>query len=201
MNPLESTSGQPVDSFATISNVPIRPETDRVNPNQVASGLTRGATVTVGADGYPQVLQGSQKTFGNGFYVAKPGHDVITETSASNLIFNSNQNVFKVVATGTTKVTIPSGYGAGEYNSLINHSLNSYPVVVSYVTPPYVTAADKYVLDNPNLSAVGGVVKWQTYTTTGLTYVTFSVDLQAALLTGVVGDWLFTYYLLQETAG
>lgn len=85
------------DDFATIPDVPILPDSNRVNPNQVASGITRGAQTVLGADGKPQVLSGNQRTFGNGLYVARAGIDVITNTDPANFIFNSNQNLFKIV--------------------------------------------------------------------------------------------------------
>ena len=93
---------------------------DRVNPNQVASGVTRGiqqlGSDKVYSDGgnqqiivedtnEPRVMMGNHATFGEGFFVSKDGTNVKTNTNPANLIFNSSQNVFKVVVSSTASRT------------------------------------------------------------------------------------------------
>lgn len=87
------------NDFATIPDVSLDAIADRVIPRQVASGLDRGAQVIIGTAGLPKVLSGNQKTFGLGFYVAKDGKDVTAVTNANDFIFNSNQNIYKIIAT------------------------------------------------------------------------------------------------------
>lgn len=142
---------QPVDTFATIADVPIAPATDRVSPNQVATGVTRGTQTIVGSDSSSittgvvpnttrlgvgqydntgklvselgQQADGSNglkffdangvgiAQFGKfangstGLKVAKANVEVGTATN-DQLIFNSAQNVLKVIA--TKSLTVPS---------------------------------------------------------------------------------------------
>jgi hypothetical protein len=46
-----TADAQPIDDFATIPDVPIQAESNRVNPNQVASGVTRGTQTYMNTDG------------------------------------------------------------------------------------------------------------------------------------------------------
>jgi hypothetical protein len=46
-----SNSGDVVDTFPTIPDVPIQPDTGRVNPNQIPSGTTRGTQTYMNTDG------------------------------------------------------------------------------------------------------------------------------------------------------
>jgi hypothetical protein len=217
MNPTQSTNGQPVDKFATISNVPIQPESDRVNPNQVASGLTRGAQLITGGDGYPQVLMGNQKSFGNGFYVAKPGHDVVANTDANNFIFNSNQNIFKVVKSGTTTITVPNPPVSGTfYRSVeVTHNLGYIPAAIAFVDPS--PAYKAYALANGFLGTSAPSPWIATNTATAgvvpIIYIYFLIDISYVSTTGIKffaqsaaadanysGDWAIKYYLLQESS-
>lgn len=119
------------DDFATIADVPIQSEANRVNPNQVASGIQRGAQVVPGADGKPQVLMGNQQTFGNGFYVAKTNIDVITNTDPAQLAFNSNQNTFKIAKTVLGTYTVTAADATAEYVDFsVAHNLGFAPTVV-----------------------------------------------------------------------
>lgn len=122
------------NSYPTISDTPIDAMTNRVQPRQVSTGMTRGTHVTEGADGKPQVLVGNQSTFGNGLYVAKPGYDVITNTDPANLIFNSNQNAFKIVDDYDLSLsfTLPTtGYYL--HTTTVNHGLNYTPAYLAYI--------------------------------------------------------------------
>lgn len=82
--------------------------------------------------GYQTVLQ----TWG--MFVSQPGVDV-TQATASQLIFNSNQDVFKVVASGT--LTIPSpgaqtSFADGVSVASIAHGLGYVPAFLYFPIAP-----------------------------------------------------------------
>jgi hypothetical protein len=133
-----------MNGYANIPDVPVDASTDRIIPRQVSSGTTRGiqqlGSTQVYSDGgnnqiivedtVPRVLMGNQASFGLGLYVSKSGIDVKTNTDAAQFIFNSNQNVLKVVKTGTVVIPDP---GAGNTSSVVvTHGLGFVPLVVGY---------------------------------------------------------------------
>jgi len=120
------------DNFATIPDVSLDAIADRVIPRNVQSGVSRGTEqILVDSTGLPKVLSGNQKTFGLGFYVAKPTKNVTTITNASDFIFNSNQNVFKIVYSGT--VTLPATTNGSVNTVTYTHNLGYVPAVVAYI--------------------------------------------------------------------
>lgn len=137
--------------------------------------------------------------------VAKPTFEVDT-TADANLIFNSNQNMFKIVATGTTTVTTPASLTNKQVvTSTIPHGLGYAPAFQAYVTVPNYGVA--YVAAN-QLTSVP--FTFFSYNITPLLYVYASSDasnlylnvanLYDAALAGLGGVWTFRYYILAETA-
>lgn len=192
--------------FATIPDVSVDTLATRVNPNQVATGVTRGAQVIPGSDGNPQVLMGNQATFGNGFFVAKPAKNIVTITSADDLIFNSNQNTFKIVSTLSgnfpSVTTIPAG-GAGTFASntavsSIAHGLSYLPAFIAYMK-----VGNEYQLV-PLRNEYGTGVQFA-FVTLYVTVDSTNVNLYTTLTTYGAGSQTFTstysgkIYLLQET--
>jgi hypothetical protein len=202
-----------VSDFIDIPDVPVAPETDRVSPNQVAPGVTRGAVVTPGADGYPQVLQGNQKTFGNGFYVAKPANDVTQVTDATKFIFNSNQNVFKIVQSGTVTITYtasniagPTGRTLGIGSATVTHNLGYVPALLCYgndITTQYKPITSGSILG----SSFSNTLVYQeridiivATTTIVFNYIQDMAIFGATNAGATNGTQVIKYYLLQETA-
>lgn len=193
------------NSYPTISDTPVDAQTNRVEPRQVASGTTRGiqqlGSDRVYSDGgnnriivedatSPKVLMGNQATFGEGFYVAKAGIDVTTNTDPTNFIFNSNQNVFKIIQTSTT--VIPSS-GTSTSSVSVAHNLSMIPIVFAYglILGNYIP----FPIINVNSST--GIVLSTYSAYTNATNVTFEVTVPG----GTVGSATsIRYYLLQETA-
>lgn len=128
------------NDYSNISEVPVAPESDRNLPRQTTSGINRGtAQLIAGNDGKPQVLLGPQATFGNGFFVAKPGIDVTATSNPSDFIFNSGQNTFKIVQTGyitmpsVTSLNSASSFGTGfTQSNSIAHNLGYTPAVIAF---------------------------------------------------------------------
>lgn len=82
------------------------------------------------ASGTPRIL------FGEGpdqFYGMKVSQEGIDVTSANNdeLVFNSDQNVFKIVQTGTASVTKPATTTSG--TQTIAHNLGYAPQIIAYL--------------------------------------------------------------------
>jgi len=84
-----------------------------------------------------------------GLQVSKPGYNV-TDNNNNNLIFNSAQNVFKIVKTDT--ITIPSKtLPAGNlYSNIITipHGLNFTPIIQSYAKLNTSFLSSSFVVQN-----------------------------------------------------
>ena len=185
--------------------------TQKVNTTTGAYVKTKDAQIVVN-DGANNVISIGRVTGGTyGMKVAKPGYDADTAAD-TQLIFNSSQNVFKIVQSDTTTVSLPSLSNAavGVKNitsrSTIAHNLGYVPIVIgfryggssTYQPLPYET----------NMAAVLG-------TTVGYTrridIFSDSVNIYfdatttcynwAATANSAPADTdTVTYYLLQETA-
>lgn len=127
------------------------------NPDSVLSGQNRG-TQSIGGSANIQSDPSGQRlvvndnttnrvAFGRigtgvndwGMKVSKPGFSVDTAT-ADQLIFNSTQDTFKIVSTGTSSITAPSVTGAtvgvftGGNTITIPHGLSITPAFLAYAT-------------------------------------------------------------------
>jgi hypothetical protein len=122
----------------------------------------------------------------NNFYglkVSKPGIDVYTAPD-SDLIFNSSQNVFKIVQSGTVDIVT----GAGEANDVtVTHNLGYAPVVIAYLqlTDGIITPIPQYV---------GSSYTWLTSNPVNVKFV------YSATTPGATATWTIKYYFLQESA-
>lgn len=221
MSDLDAGAG--ADSFATIPDVPVAPETNRVTPNMVATGTTRGiqqlgsekvysdggnAQIIVKDSSNARVLMGKQATFGEGFYVSKAGVDATTNTDAAQWAFNSNQNVFKIVQTGTYTTTInynSATPAAGQFGrtfftvATIPHGLSYIPAIIGYQSDG---AGGYYLMPYTAYAATGSTAFWGTwFFSTDSTNVKLYLDIMSygGGITYAPG-FPFKYYLLQETA-
>lgn len=151
-----------------------------------------------------QVLMGLQPTFGEGFYVTKDGIDASQTTNASDFIFNSNQNVFKIVKTDLINI----GISSSTVSTLsIPHGLTFAPIPMAFLVNVGVSGP----VTNANLplptfinASVGGVtagiVSFGSYLYTAAD--TVNVHFQCLNATGSApGTFRLRYYLLQETSG
>lgn len=177
-----------------------------VTPYKINSGVTRGKqqlggpSLTADADQQqivviklvPQVLMGNQPTFGEGFYVTKDGVDVTTNTDPAQFIFNSNQNVFKIVGSGTYPAQTTT---APTTTNTITHSLGFVPAVLMYTFVSGLYRPVPYT----QMNTADGTLSY---------HVTYSVDATSLNIifqynnaVGPIGSSLpIKYYLLQETA-
>lgn len=201
-------------------------DNQRVLARQTPSGTSRGVQqlggpslqadsgnkqITV-TDTVPEVLMGSQPTFGEGFYVSKSGIDATTTTNPDDFIFNSNQNVFKIVQTGTATMPIASyntttkTVGFANASSQIAHNLSYTPICLGFIIslggtlgsqllPATVITGGSGVrtlTENYQVSADNIYV----YLTSTISYVSNSAESRNDAST----NYVIKYYLLQETA-
>lgn len=127
--------------------------------------------------------------------VAKPGFNADTASDA-NLIFNSSQNVLKVVGSGTAQLTAVLGTSVATSAS---HSLGYIPAAIvhwhdtDFFGPgTYLPSAHfEYVSSTNNV----GVIHW-----VDSTNISFQVTLGSGAGSTRDGVYGFKYYLLQESA-
>lgn len=221
----QSQSTQSSANVPSVDNSPVGGDNDntRVLSRQTPSGTSRGIqqlgsdslTADSGnkriivSDGVNRVLMGNQPTFGEGFYVSKPGIDVVTTTSPSDFIFNSGQNVFKIVLKGSGNISGTSlsqsavGYYSGVQTFEINHNLGYQPAVIAYVNygstdqpvPDY-----REVTSSSSFAQHDNVRVFVDETTIYLQCRTELIIYVAGAQSTSVISYPITYYLLQETA-
>lgn len=139
--------------------------------------------------------------------VAKPNIEVSTARD-DQLIFNSSQNMFKIIKTDTLNVTltnVANTVSAGTQTTTIPHLLNYSPAFLVYITAPSGFVDGNALLQLPHVSH---------NTITGLNYVFTrfyaTVDTSSLYIKWIhvsntdyspdVPAFTVRYYLLQETA-
>lgn len=153
------------------------------------------------ANGIPNVLLGPRPgTTQRGLFIAKAGISVITADD-DNLIFNSLQNVFKIVQRYTLSVD-PTANPPGTYNSYSDfkpHNLGSPRVIYGFVDS---SLGGRTNLPHSEMVATGapgsqvmnvGTYKWAEVDNNNVTA-------RVETTTPHFGTYTFTVYLLQETA-
>lgn len=141
--------------------------------------------------------------------VAKPGFEVSTATN-SQLVFNSNQDIFKIVGTGTgVAPTVTTGAdGTNTYSGFATnpypHGLGFTPAIIAY----YLQSANSYVLmpysEVVSASAPQGGIISSIYRTTvdsnNVYIFHYVVTYSPGIGSGTYPGASVKYYLLQETA-
>lgn len=219
--------------FSSLNNndptIPLNPSSNPyglplTNPDNVLSGQNRG-TQSIGGSANIQSDPTNQRivvndntnnrvAFGRigtgvndwGLKVSKPGYDVGNATN-DQLIFNSSQNVFKIVQTGS--VTIPSctvttaatSYGSNAAAASITHNLGYVPILLAFINDG---GSGNYILLPDQLFAQGAsqfALAWyRGFSTT--TTASFEIDMLAYNYVAgyTVSSQSVKYYLLQESA-
>jgi len=143
-----------------------------------------------------------------GMKVAQTGVDVTTATD-NQLIFNSNQDVFKIVQTGTITATIANGIDTAQQTVQIKaHNLGYNPGIIAFMSfnnssgtifspMPYLSTG-AYVDGGGHSWLQNVVVATCSVDTVNITLI---VDAVYALTNSLSPLWTMQYYLLQETAG
>lgn len=182
-------------------------ETNLAQMNDMLRELYARDTVQIFKDdtGQRRVLLGKRGD-DYGLFVSKATFDVFN-ASNDDLVFNSGQNVFKIVDSGTivSPAISVSNPGAGNFDSgsattTVSHSLGYIPAVIGYITGG---ASTYFPLPFHSVSGASTSCRWFTlYTIASDTDVVFQIDVtvynQAFSLTG--GEYTLNFYLLQESA-
>lgn len=130
-----------------------------------------------------------------GMFVAQDGVDVTTNSDPANLIFNSSQDVFKIVASNSLTISHPSN--GTQDNVAVAHGLSTIPAVVCFVSIPgfpgtqYGMPYGFFISSTNYLNANFWIDS---------TNVTFSISTGSATGSSYTGNYVFKYYILQETA-
>jgi hypothetical protein len=202
-----------VNAYPTIGDTPVDAQTDRVIPRQVSSGTTRGiqqlGSDNVYADGgnqqiivedstVPRVLMGKQSFFGEGFYVTKANVNVKTNSDVNQFIFNSNQNIFKVVASGTMTLNA-NGMTVGSTNSAtIAHNLGYVPafqVYFNFTSGTYTQLPNSTGFSTYTPGATIAFNNWS-YAASDANFFTINFMSSANASWGI---FTYKYFLLQES--
>lgn len=220
LTPKDHNGNSHATDHMVITDIPL-PQTDdnqRILARQTPSGVSRGVQQLGGPslvadsgrkqiivnDGDNRVLMGNQPTFGEGFYVSKPGIDVTTATDSADFTYNSNQNAFKIIIEGDATFTIP----ADRVSSLIiPHNLGFAPLSQVFLNQVDVgNVANDINIPLPTwLSA--NIDNVTTHTVTFGSWVFASTDTVNLYITclnasgGSLGDIPVKYFILQESAG
>ncbi len=236
VTPGDSTYSLRTPDSVPAAEVPMMPM-ERVLPRQTSTGTARGVQQLGSPNVYvdsgneqivvaksdsanssiPRVLMGNQVNKGEGFYVTKPGIDATTAKNDDDFIFNSNQNVFKIVRiySISTPAYSTAVCTAGQVLNDIfafsfRHDLGFTPAYVAYVQGKD-TNGDPvdWLLPWGGHGVFNDSIKWLDFTIRmATTEQYFILQLETfisaigAIADGSVNVLSYTYhiYLLQETA-
>jgi hypothetical protein len=158
-------------------------------------------------NGIPTVLLGLRRSTTptqQGLYVSKDGVDV-TQASDSQLVFNSNQDLFKIVLTGTLTNTPPNPLPSGNSSTVsMAHNLGFTPAFVGYLNgsgSSYLTPGTFYQIPYITFILVTGTPEPLTYTmSSDGTNIYATISNGGGVGITDLGTTNFKFFLLQETA-
>lgn len=159
-------------------------------------------------NGTPSIFIGIDQDQASVIKVAKPGVDVTTATN-DQLAFNSAQDVFKVVASGTASISAPSAstnnsQATATTNATVTHGLGYTPAVLAFLTlGSNVYRPIPYTVSGIINSTVGNWTNSVLYYQVDSTSLTLISQYTQSSTTSQSGSGLggtIKYYLLQETA-
>lgn len=173
-------------------------------PNDLGSG-----TMLKDTTGTPRIVMYIDSSNNPVFKISPAGVDVTTATNAQ-LSFNSSQNVFKIVSSGTLTIdpVTTAAPGAGNFvnfsqsSAAVSHSLGYTPAVLAF---EFDQANASYIPLPSNISGGTGTTCVWTQTSVYVTSTTILATVKGTVTgpTGGLGS-VFTktikYYLLQESA-
>lgn len=132
----------------------------------------------------------------DGLRTSASGVDAHSATN-DQLTFNSNNNVFKIIDSGTEVVAGVAGSTVVGSVDISGLNLSNPPLLVVAVRNPLSGTAyfpTPYILNPSSTTNFVSTLAWVDSDT-----VYLQVDIGSGA-TGYTGDWSFKYYILQETA-
>lgn len=138
--------------------------------------------------------------------VSREGVNVLTATD-EDLIFNSDNNLFKIVDSGYIDVNKPAN--ATDAGDTVLHNLGYAPLVIAYCVPFYGTGFGTSIIQVPYYRVILsgtdiGKVDLYFYVNVNSTNVNFTVttpNFGPSNLYTADFETRFYYYIIQETAG
>lgn len=170
------------------------------------SGVDQNILVSNPTDKIPQIVLAKQSDGRYGMKVAPPGINVL-EASDSQLIFNSNQNVFKIVEKLSNDFGFISSAGASTQDVRITHNLGYIPAYLAFATNtvinPYISTPSTLSIPMSVYSVLSGVAGFVSAAYIEATSATANeVNFQVGVYTsaGMTISGTIVVYFLQETA-
>ncbi len=208
---LSSMSLHDVDPNTT-NRIDPKPQAPDQNPTRSSDGTTaitnkqdgssgayvstKDATVKVNDGTVNRVSLGLLADGSYGLKVSQEGIDVLT-AGDDELVFNSGQNVLKIVDKNTVTLTRT----AGDFTELVayTHSLGYVPAVFAFIElGPTAHTPIPYILVDGTTGIINNIVK---VSDVDNTQVLFSATAPSAGTSfGTTTTYVITFYLLQETA-
>ena len=148
----------------------------------------------------PQIIFGYQQAGFNGsdygLKISKPGIDV-TSATADQFIFNSSQDVFRVLKSGTLNLTVPASPANGStYTATVAHGQATPPAFIAYAL--FGGAYYGLPLAAYQFNATIGSFAVGAYIQASIDATNFIVTLGANGFSA--GVYPIRYYFIQETA-
>lgn len=194
--PVQLQNGTDQSQKDAFINENFRALVDSLNPFQISDGNTNILSI------------GQDSTGKYSMKVAKTGFDAYNATD-DQLVFNSNQNNLKVLATGTAFFTVPAGYSAGYYGTVLdivaitgNNAFYQFDIYSDIPTPP---SPGPYRFKYPYSKYTGTTKNWDLIASAGSAagfpgaVIHVGIQLITTGLTDVVGNWIVDYTLYQES--
>lgn len=157
------------------------------------------------SNGVPRIIAYIDANNNPIFKVSESGQDVTTATN-DDLIFNSSQNVFKIVEANTQTLIPPTAsWAAGNTATVtVPHGLGYEPVFLVYVDwPTSVSFSDPGLSQTPSFAFTGTDAQRPIIASARVDSTNLYLELTNQTgLTANLGEltWTYKYYILQETA-
>lgn len=157
------------------------------------------------ASGTQRILFGEGQNQFYGMKVSQSGYDVGSATDAQ-LIFNSNQNVFKIVKIMPLSLDIPLSGGSGSFGSTTQaHGLIGTPAHQAFITvDPFLAAFGSGTTNGPNPTVINAISGTSVVTIATSQVTVDATNVIFTAYVGVIGSLTLHFsakvYILQETA-
>lgn len=136
----------------------------------------------------------------HGMRVSQEGFDVV-EAADDELVFNSSQNIPKIVASGTKTLIAATSSSVAADVDISSLGLENPPLLLCAAVSPASSATylSMPFVQDPSTTSKVVATSWVNFIPGTDEEIRFQVELGSAAA-GYAGTWTFKYYVLQETA-
>lgn len=156
-----------------------------------------------------RIVEGKLPDGTYGMWVSKPGFDANNSTAATagNLVFNSNQDIFKIIQTGTTTIsaasltTAANSYGLATQVSTVAHNLGYPPIVIAYSSDNISAFLNAMPFNIPTAVTSTSFVQFEMDFSVDTQNIYFDFNLFGYNRTSTysLGPYTIKYFVLQES--